>query len=99
MKFECKDMGIDCDFVATGATQEEVLDLAMTHAVEAHGDLFKDLTQEQSDEMDAKLESVIKDDTDEAVSDDVVMDATIDGDEEEPEDEDEVEEAESTETA
>jgi len=98
-KFECKEMGIDCDFVATAPTQEEVLDLAMTHAVEAHGELFKDLTPEQSDEMNAKLESLIKDDGGEAVSREVVADAAADGDEQETDDEEEVEEGESTEAA
>ena len=99
MKFECKDMGMDCDFVAIAATHDEVLDLALTHAVEAHGDMLKDLTPEQSDEMNAKLEALIKDDAGEAASEQVVTDAATEGDEEESEDEDEVDEPESTEAA
>ena len=98
MKFECKDMGMDCDFVATAATQEEVLDLAMTHAVEAHADLFKDITPEESEEMHAKLESVITDDAGEAVSEQVVMEVAADGDDEETEDEDEADEVNETES-
>ena len=38
--FECKDMRIDCDYVATAETKIEVLDIAKTHALETHNDLF-----------------------------------------------------------
>ena len=34
---ECRDMGADCDFKATGNTVEEVLQAAGQHAAEAHG--------------------------------------------------------------
>ena len=45
MKFEYKELGLDCDFVATAATKEEVMDLAMVHTVEAHDDMLKSLLQ------------------------------------------------------
>ena len=48
--FECKDMRTDCDYVATAETKIEVLDMAKTHALEAHSDLFRDLTTEQTEE-------------------------------------------------
>ncbi len=33
----CKDVGIDCDFVARGKTEEEVLKKAAEHARKDHG--------------------------------------------------------------
>jgi len=32
MQFACRDMGMDCDFVATGSTVDEVKAKAMAHA-------------------------------------------------------------------
>jgi predicted small metal-binding protein len=33
----CREVGIDCDFVATGATEEEVLEQCAVHARQDHG--------------------------------------------------------------
>ena len=33
----CKDLGIDCPFVAEGETKEEALKKSMGHQVEKHG--------------------------------------------------------------
>ena len=33
----CKDIGVDCDFVASGKTEEEVLKKAAEHARKDHG--------------------------------------------------------------
>jgi predicted small metal-binding protein len=33
----CKDIGVDCDFVAQGKTEEEVLKKAAEHARKEHG--------------------------------------------------------------
>lgn len=33
----CKDVGVDCDFVARGETVEEVLRVCVQHAKTAHG--------------------------------------------------------------
>jgi len=85
MKFECKDLGMDCDFVATAETKEEVMDMAMAHAIEAHDNMFKDLTPEQTEEMNEKLEAAIKNDEAEEI---IEQDETED-DEEETEDEEE----------
>jgi predicted small metal-binding protein len=51
----CKDVGPDCDFVARGETEEEVLKLAAEHAGPAHG-----LT-EMSDDVVAKVRAAIHD--------------------------------------
>jgi len=59
-KFACKNLGIDCDFVATGATKEEVLKKAMEHGGTAHVDLMKDMTKEQAAAFAQKLEASIQ---------------------------------------
>ncbi len=33
----CRDVGVDCDFVARGATEEEILRKATEHARKDHG--------------------------------------------------------------
>jgi len=33
----CRDVGVACDFVARGETEEEVLRIGAEHAKEAHG--------------------------------------------------------------
>jgi predicted small metal-binding protein len=33
----CRDSGVDCDFVARGETEEEVLANGIKHVKEAHG--------------------------------------------------------------
>ncbi len=82
MMFECKDMGMDCDYVATAVTKEEVMDMAMAHAVEAHADLLQDLTPEQTEEMNSKLESLIRaSDEQEFVADAPTADDAVDSDE------------------
>jgi predicted small metal-binding protein len=59
-KFACKTLGIDCNFVVTGATKEEVLKKAMEHGGTVHADLMKNMTQEQSAQFAQKLEAAIQ---------------------------------------
>ncbi len=59
-KFACKNLGIDCDFVATGATKEEVLQKAMAHGGTVHADLMEGMTKEQSAQFAQKLEASIQ---------------------------------------
>ena len=57
----CKDLGMQCDFVATGNTVEEVKQKAMTHAQMVHGDILKTMsTPEQMVEMDKTMDRMIK---------------------------------------
>ena len=51
----CRDVGMDCDFVARGETEEEILKQAAEHAGATHG-----LT-EMSDEVLAKVRAAIHD--------------------------------------
>ncbi len=34
---KCRDVGVDCDFVARGQTEQEILDQCSEHARTAHG--------------------------------------------------------------
>ena len=43
----CKDIGMDCDFVASGKNEEEVLKKAAEHARKDHG--IKRVTKEYTD--------------------------------------------------
>ena len=47
LKFACKDAGVDCDFVASGETVEEVKETAFAHAGVAHAEILQSMTQEQ----------------------------------------------------
>ncbi len=60
LKFACKDVGVDCDFVATGTTVEEVKDKAFAHASVVHADLLKGLSEAQMAEMTKAVEASIK---------------------------------------
>lgn len=59
-KFACKHLGLDCDFVATGATKEEVMKMAMEHGNVVHADMMKDMSQAQMVEFGQKLEASIQ---------------------------------------
>lgn len=52
---KCKDVGMDCDFVARGETEEEVLKLAAEHAGPVHG------MTEMTDDVVAKVRAAIQD--------------------------------------
>jgi predicted small metal-binding protein len=60
LKFACKNLGVDCDFVVTGATKEEVLNKAMQHGGIVHADLMKSMTKEQATQFAQQLEASIK---------------------------------------
>jgi predicted small metal-binding protein len=58
----CKDMGaMDCEFVATGDTVEEVKQKMMAHAQEAHADVLANLSPEEMDEKNKMMEAMVKD--------------------------------------
>ena len=52
---KCRDVGMDCDFVARGKTEEDVLKQAVKHAGTTHG------MTKMSDEIIAKVRSAIHD--------------------------------------
>jgi predicted small metal-binding protein len=49
----CRDVGVDCDFVARGASTEEVMEKAKAHAVTDHG--FSDIPPELLDKARAAI--------------------------------------------
>ncbi len=52
---KCKDVGMDCDFVARGETEDEILKQAAEHAGTTHN------MTEMSDEVLAKVRAAIHD--------------------------------------
>ena len=60
MKFACKDLGMDCNFVATAATKEDLMKKITAHASVAHADVMKNMTKEQSTKFNAQVGAAIK---------------------------------------
>jgi predicted small metal-binding protein len=59
-KFECKDLGMSCDFSVTGRTVEEVRQKALEHAQRVHTDLIKSAsTPAQRAEMEKTVTKAI----------------------------------------
>lgn len=52
----CRDLGIDCDFVATAETEEEVMKQGAEHGKAAHGYTDADFTPE----MMGKVKAAVK---------------------------------------
>lgn len=58
----CKDMGIDCGYVAKGETAEEVVQKINDHAIKAHPDVVGEMAKKMSkDEMADEMMSKVKD--------------------------------------
>jgi predicted small metal-binding protein len=51
----CRDAGCDCDYVAKGETEEEVINDAADHGMKAHEKTQDDMTQ-----MQANLRAAIR---------------------------------------
>jgi predicted small metal-binding protein len=60
LKFACKDVGLDCDFVATGATAEEVKTKAFAHAGVVHADVLKAMNKDELAQLTKTVEEKIK---------------------------------------
>ena len=59
-QFECKDLGMDCNYVAHGDTVADVKRAAMLHAQQVHGDMLKSMSPQQLADIDSLLTSKIK---------------------------------------
>jgi len=57
--FKCRDLEMDCDFVATGNTVEEVKQKAFEHAGKVHADLLKSMSTQQMADMEKAVVSKI----------------------------------------
>lgn len=53
-ELRCADVGMDCDYVATASTHEELMGKVAAHAAEVHG------IREITPELEAKVASVIR---------------------------------------
>jgi predicted small metal-binding protein len=60
LKFACRDVGVDCDFVATGENFEEVKQKAFAHAGVVHADLMKNMNEAELAQLTKAVESNIK---------------------------------------
>ena len=60
LKFACKDAGVDCGFVATGETAEDVKKAAFAHAEVVKKDILQSMTPEQVQELVKTVETNIK---------------------------------------
>ncbi len=55
LKFECKELGTNCNYVAKGNTLEEVKKDALKHAQNVHKDLLVKMTPQQMEDLDKTL--------------------------------------------
>ena len=60
LKFACKDVGLKCDFVATGATAKEVKEKAFAHAGVVHAGMLKTMNKEEMAKLTKTVEANIK---------------------------------------
>jgi predicted small metal-binding protein len=60
MKLACKDLGLNCDYVARGESKSEVLQAAMKHAITEHADITKNFTMDQSFEFLIDLDCLVQ---------------------------------------
>ncbi len=56
----CRDLGHDCDFVATAETDEQVRKLLYVHAARAHPEVEETLTPSQARELDRQMQAHMK---------------------------------------
>jgi predicted small metal-binding protein len=56
-KLACREVGLDCDFVMEGVSEEEVLNKAQQHAYEVHAIKPEEMTSE----LKVKIQENIRD--------------------------------------
>jgi predicted small metal-binding protein len=55
LKFDCKELGTNCSYVAQGNTLDEVKKNAMAHAQTVHKDWLAKMTPQQKLKLDRTL--------------------------------------------
>jgi predicted small metal-binding protein len=60
LKFACKDVGMDCSFIATGNSIEEVKRAAFAHAEVIHKEILQSMTPGQLEELAKTVEANTK---------------------------------------
>jgi predicted small metal-binding protein len=56
LKFECKELGTNCDYVAQGNTLKEVKNDAMQHAQNVHEGLLSNMSPQQLADLERTLQ-------------------------------------------
>lgn len=56
----CRDMGVNCNFVAKGNTDEEIKKALWSHAEKSHAEVVKSLTPDKRKEMNATMDALLK---------------------------------------
>ena len=59
-QYACRDLGVDCDFVTTAETREEVKEATFAHAGVAHKDMLQSMTPEQLADLEKAVDGAIK---------------------------------------
>lgn len=57
----CRDLGVDCDFVASGDTNELVITSMFAHSVEHHHEKHEHMFGDKATALVGDMESAIKD--------------------------------------
>jgi predicted small metal-binding protein len=60
LSFTCKDAGVDCSFIATGNSVEDVKQAAFAHAEVVHKEILQLMTPAQLEELAKTVEANIK---------------------------------------
>lgn len=55
--FACRDVGVDCGFVAEGNTAEEAQQAAMAHAAVVHADMIKAMSPDQRAQLQQAVDA------------------------------------------
>ena len=59
-RFACKDLGVDCGFVASAPCPEELKGTVMAHAAVAHADILSSMSEQQKAELTRSVEATIQ---------------------------------------
>ena len=54
-QLSCKALGVDCDYIATGETDQEVINNMQEHAKNDHPDKWAEMNQMSDEEKDAMI--------------------------------------------
>ena len=55
LKFKCKDVGFECEFVAKGKTEDEILSQCRNHAINDHGMKPEEITDDLRSQIKANI--------------------------------------------
>jgi predicted small metal-binding protein len=59
-RYGCRDLGVDCDYVVTATTFEEVKEEVFAHAGVVHAEMLKGMTKDEIAQLTIAVEGAIK---------------------------------------